>query len=120
MEDVIIKKEDLSKHDCGGGYRRTVTEITVDSTQSPENQQRTVIYELLSSMLDSIICHDKLLFITHILCDALDEIKEGEIMDKEAQEKISDDAMNGLLFLTEHDRTPTWLELDRFFRALGY
>jgi len=40
-------------------------------------------------------------------------------MDK-AQGFISDDAMNGLLWLTEHDRTPTWLELDRFIRALGY
>jgi len=75
MEDVIIRKEDLSLHDCGGGFRRTVTEITIDSTQSPELQQRAVVYELLSSMLDSIICHDKLLSITHTLCDALDEIK---------------------------------------------
>ena len=33
---------------------------------------------------------------------------------------ISDDTMNGLLFLTEHDRTPTCLELDRFIKALGY
>ena len=78
MEDVIIKKEDLSLHDCGGGYRSTVTEIVIDSTQSLPLQQRAVIYELLSSMLDSIISHDKLLSITHTLCDALDEIREGE------------------------------------------
>ena len=28
--------------------------------------------------------------------------------------------MNGLLWLTEHDRIPTWLELDRFIKELGY
>ena len=33
---------------------------------------------------------------------------------------ICDDFMNGLGWLTEHDRTPTYLELDRFIRALGY
>ena len=41
-------------------------------------------------------------------------------MDKEAPDFICDDYMNGLLFLTEHGRTPTYLELDRFIRALGY
>ena len=33
---------------------------------------------------------------------------------------ICDDYMNGLGFLVEHGRTPTYLELDRFIKALGY
>ena len=38
-------------------------------------------------------------------------------MDKE---KITEDVLDGILSLVEHDRMPTWLELDRFIRSLGY
>jgi len=33
---------------------------------------------------------------------------------------ICDDYMDGLGWLTEHGRVPTYRELDRFIRALGY
>ena len=76
MEDIIIKKEVLSLHDCGGGMRHTVSEITIDSSQSPELQLRAVVYEVLSAFLDSVIIHDKLQYITQVLCDAIGEISE--------------------------------------------
>ena len=43
-----------------------------------------------------------------------------EVEKQIAEGIISDDAMNSLSWLTKHGRTPTWLELDRFIRALGY
>ena len=76
MEDIIVKKEDLSLHDCGGGMRHTVSEITIDSSQSPELQLRAVVYEVLSAFLDSIISHEKLQYITEALCDAIGEVVE--------------------------------------------
>lgn len=75
MEDIIIKKEDLSRHDCGGGMRHTVSEITIDSSQSPELQLRAVVYEVLSAFLDSVMSHEKLQYITETLCDAIGEIR---------------------------------------------
>lgn len=48
------------------------------------------------------------------------KLDRPELRKKIAEGFISDDAMNGLSWLTEYNRTPTWLELDRFIRALGY
>ena len=76
MEDIIIKKENFSQHDTGGGIRHTVSEITIDSSLSPELQLRAVVYEVLSSFLDSVISHEKLQYITESLCDAIGEISE--------------------------------------------
>lgn len=45
---------------------------------------------------------------------------KAELREEIPEGFISDDAMNGLSWLTEHDRMPTWLELDRYIRALGY
>ena len=77
MEDVIVRTEDLSKVDCDGGFRRTITEVTIDCTQSWEKQERALIYELLSAMLDAIVSHEKILNITQTLGDALDQLMSG-------------------------------------------
>ena len=74
MDDITIRKEDLSNHDTGGGIRRVTTEITIDSSQSPEMQQRAVVYEVLAAHLDLFITHDNILYLSSAVCDALNEL----------------------------------------------
>ena len=74
MDDITIRKEDLSNHDTGGGIRRVTAEITIDSSQSPEMQQRAVVYEVLAAHLDIIITHDNILYLSSAVCDALNEL----------------------------------------------
>lgn len=77
MEDVIIKKEDLSDTDAGGGLRHTTTEITIDKTVPLYQQRIALVYELLSAMLDAIVTHEKLLSMAHTIGDALQELESG-------------------------------------------
>ena len=74
MDDITIKKEDMSEQDTGGGVRYVTAEITIDSSHSPEQQRRAVVYEVLAAHLDLFITHDNILYLSSTVCDALNEL----------------------------------------------
>jgi hypothetical protein len=50
--EITVKKEDLSQHDCGGGYREVDIKITIDKTQSHRLQRQAVIFETIGALID--------------------------------------------------------------------
>lgn len=73
--DIKISKEDLSQHDTGGGYRESLTNIVVDSTDSLRHQRRTIIYETLGAILDPFETNAEYIeCLTDAIVDALDQL----------------------------------------------
>jgi hypothetical protein len=74
--EIIISKADLSQYDTGGGTRETTTHIEVDETDSPRQQRRTVIYEVLGALLDPFEAKgEDMECLTDKIMDALDQLE---------------------------------------------
>ena len=74
MNEIYISTEDLSKSETGGGYRHTVTHITIDNTLPLDMQKRAVAYEVLGAYLDTAISHEILEDIATAICDAQEQL----------------------------------------------
>jgi hypothetical protein len=73
--EITVKKEDLSLHDCGGGFREVDIIITVDKTLSPRLQRQAVIFEVIGALTDPFETDFE--FITEMtekIGDALDQL----------------------------------------------
>ena len=74
--DITVNKEDLSQHDCGGGYRETDITITIDKTLSPRLQRQAVIHETLGALIDPFEVNLELVAeLTEKLGDAIDQLE---------------------------------------------
>lgn len=74
---IILKKENLSEVDCGGGIRETTTIITIDSSLTPRRLREAAIHETLGALLDNDIeeRHEFVDYLTRKLVDVLDQLE---------------------------------------------
>jgi len=72
--EIVVKKEDISEHDTGGGYREVTALITIDETLAPRMQRHVAMCETLGILLDPL----------EMDVDFIDEIalKLGEVLDQ--------------------------------------
>lgn len=74
--EIEIKREDLSRWDCGGAYREGKVTITVDSSLSPLLQRQALIHELLSHYLDPLECSQELITeLAQVLTESLEQLE---------------------------------------------
>ena len=77
---IILNKENLSEHDCGGGLRDITAMITIDSSLSPERQKQVAIFETLAARLDSEV-EDRREYVQLLADDIVDALRQlGELI----------------------------------------
>lgn len=74
---IILKKENLSEVDCGGGLRDITAMITIDASLPPRRQREVAIFETLASLLDSDVehRHEFIDYVTRKVVDVLDQLE---------------------------------------------
>jgi hypothetical protein len=75
--EITITTEDLSMVDSGGGHRRLLAEIHIDSNLPRRQQRQALLYETLGALLSYSISHENLLDIAIVLGDALDQWEQS-------------------------------------------
>jgi len=72
MEIEVRKEPTLNQYD--DGCREVSCKIGIGENLPPRRQREAAIYETLAALLGYVVVHDRLLTITHILMDVLDQL----------------------------------------------
>jgi hypothetical protein len=72
MDIEVVKDKALGLYPTGGGCCEVRAVVTVDPGQSPENQRRAVVHEVLEAYFP-LMPHDKICELEEGICDAIEQ-----------------------------------------------
>ena len=75
VHNIIVRKEDLSDYDSGGGYREVDARVTVDSSMSKHRQRVALIHEILGVFLGTVIPRENIEEIAEAIADGLRQLR---------------------------------------------